>query len=209
VTTNAGGTASFNVTLMAPVSPGQFITATATNLTPDPSAQAMAVNTFSTSEFSPALRIPLPPAPPVAPPPVFFITKQSRRGTLVEVFDGRTGMVLFSFVPFKGFHGRVHVAVGDVNDDGILDVIVGTGPGGSGRVVVVDGRTHAVLDSFPPVGASFRRDVVVASADINRDGFADVLVVKRQRRSVVEEVFDGKSLARGLVVLLETLTFNL
>jgi CSLREA domain-containing protein len=56
VTTNAGGTASFSVTLPDPaLAGGQIFTATATNLTADPSAQAGAVNVFSTSEFSPGV----------------------------------------------------------------------------------------------------------------------------------------------------------
>jgi hypothetical protein len=198
VTTNASGVANFSVTLPASA-PGRIVTATAT----DPSG--------NTSEFSPGLAIPMPPTPappPVVPPPVLFRTKGSARGTRVFVFDARTGALLFSFVPFRGFHGRVHVAAGDVNDDGVLDAIAGSGPGGPGRVVVVDGRTHAVLDSFPPVGASFRRDVVVAAADVNRDGFADVLVVRRKHRGATAEVFDGKALARGQVVLLGTMNFG-
>lgn len=67
VTTNAGGQASFSVTLHANVSSGQILTATATNLTADPSAQAGAVNVFNTSEFSPGLTIPAPPSPPSPP----------------------------------------------------------------------------------------------------------------------------------------------
>jgi hypothetical protein len=55
VTTNAAGQASFLVTLNVPVAVGRFLTATATNLTPDPSSQAGAVNVFNTSELSPAL----------------------------------------------------------------------------------------------------------------------------------------------------------
>src|SRR5262249_30989421 len=60
-----GGQASFSVKFAASVQPGQFITATATNLTPDPSAQAGAVNIFNTSEFSAALQVPLSGSPPV------------------------------------------------------------------------------------------------------------------------------------------------
>jgi CSLREA domain-containing protein len=67
VTTDAHGTASFAVTLSATVTPGQLITATATNLTPDPSAPAGSVNLFNTSEFSAALQVPRggPSSPPV------------------------------------------------------------------------------------------------------------------------------------------------
>src|SRR5262249_3411217 len=55
VTTNGSGHASFTTSLPG-APPGFFvITATATNLTPDPSAQPGAVNVFNTSEFSPGI----------------------------------------------------------------------------------------------------------------------------------------------------------
>jgi CSLREA domain-containing protein len=72
VTTNASGKATFSVTLSANVHSGQILTATATNLTADPSSQAgNTFTTFNTSEFSPGLTIPFPPppAPPAPPPP--------------------------------------------------------------------------------------------------------------------------------------------
>jgi hypothetical protein len=58
VTTNASGAASFSVTFITNVHGGQFITATATNLTPDPSGQAGAVKVFNTSEFSAGMMVP-------------------------------------------------------------------------------------------------------------------------------------------------------
>jgi CSLREA domain-containing protein len=60
VMTNASGQASFSMTFTGTFTGGQVITATATNLTADPSAQAGAVNTFSTSEFSSAVAVPNP-----------------------------------------------------------------------------------------------------------------------------------------------------
>jgi CSLREA domain-containing protein len=55
VTTNGGGTASFAPTFNVNLTTSQSVTATATNLTADPSSQAGAVNTFNTSEFSAGL----------------------------------------------------------------------------------------------------------------------------------------------------------
>ena len=39
----------------------------------------------------------------------------------VKVFDGRTGGLLSSFLPYGSFTGGVRVAAGDVNGDGIAD----------------------------------------------------------------------------------------
>jgi CSLREA domain-containing protein len=55
VITNLSGTVSFSPTFNISLTPGLIITATATSLTADPSAQAGAVNHFNTSEFSPGV----------------------------------------------------------------------------------------------------------------------------------------------------------
>ncbi len=58
VTTNASGFASFSMTLNDPnVHVGQSFTADATNLTADPSAQAVADALYNTSEFSPGITL--------------------------------------------------------------------------------------------------------------------------------------------------------
>ena len=43
----------------------------------------------------------------------------------------------YAYTPF--FTGGVSVAAGDVNGDGVIDVITGAGPGGGPHVKVVDG----------------------------------------------------------------------
>jgi CSLREA domain-containing protein len=62
VTGNLSGHASFTFTAPTPVKPGQLVTATATNLTADPSSQAGADKLFNTSEFSAGISIEVPPS---------------------------------------------------------------------------------------------------------------------------------------------------
>jgi titin len=65
--TDGAGNASFSANT-ANVSPGQVLTATATNTSADPSTPPGSVNLFNTSQFSRCLLVPAP-APPVASPP--------------------------------------------------------------------------------------------------------------------------------------------
>src|SRR5262249_33368303 len=70
-------------------------------------------------------------------------------GGHVKVLDGRTSQVLQSFLAFEGFAGGVSVAGGDVNGDGLDDVIVGAGAGAmGGHVKVFDGQTGLLIRSF-------------------------------------------------------------
>ncbi|MFN4261141.1 MAG: beta strand repeat-containing protein [Gemmataceae bacterium] len=97
----------------------------------------------------------------------------------VRVFDTRMGVELWNFTPFPGFFGEIRVAVADVNNDLVQDVIVAAGPGGGPHVKVYDGRTGQVMNgplgSFFAYAPSFTGGVFVAAGDVNDDGFADII----------------------------------
>lgn len=70
-------------------------------------------------------------------------------GPIVKVFDGATGAERLSFFAYDAtFQGGVNVAAGDINGDGLADIITGAGPGGGPHVKVFDGRTGSELLSF-------------------------------------------------------------
>lgn len=80
---------------------------------------------------------------------------------------------------FGGTAGDTRVALGDVNGDGTDDVIAAGGMGSTGEVVVFDGFAalmgrQTVLSRFTAY-ANFAGGVHVAAADLNNDGFAEVV----------------------------------
>ena len=45
----------------------------------------------------------------------------------VKVYDGNGDRLLATVTPFPGYEGSVSVAMGDVDDDNVLDLVAGAG----------------------------------------------------------------------------------
>lgn len=96
-------------------------------------------------------------------------------GPQVRVFRTQGGAHLASFLAYDaGFRGGVRVAVGDVNDDGRDDVVVGPGPGGGPQVRVFDGAAVQApvpavveLSSFLAFDPAFTGGVYVAVGELD------------------------------------------
>ena len=120
-------------------------------------------------------------------------------GPHVKVFDSNTRELKFSFSPYQGrFRGGVHVATGDVNGDGIPDIITAPGAGDAGagpHVKVFDGATGLPLPTHRETYGferTFLGGVYVAAGDVNGDGFAEIIASRASGKPEVR-VFDGVS----------------
>lgn len=110
----------------------------------------------------------------------------------VRVFDALTGELRFDPIrPFDEFAGGVTVATGDINGDGIDDIVVGAGPGAGPRVSLYDGADGHLINTFFAFAPGFQGGVTVAAGDINGDGYADVVVGAGPGAGAHVKVFDG------------------
>jgi len=95
-----------------------------------------------------------------------IVTGTASAGSHVKVFDGATNAQIASFFAFDPLlAGGVRVAAGDVNDDGLPDVIAGTGPGIVATVRTFIGPALAAGMTFLPYGSGFTGGVFVAGYD--------------------------------------------
>jgi hypothetical protein len=115
-------------------------------------------------------------------------------GPHVRVFDAQSGAEWLSLMPYgANFRGGVRVATGDVNGDGVLDIITAPGRGGGPHVMAFDGRTGGVIASFFAYDPGFTGGLFVAAADVNGDGRADIITAPGAGGGPHVRVFSGQS----------------
>ncbi len=103
--------------------------------------------------------------------------------SLVVVVNTVTNQQITQFQPYGDFTGGVHVAIGDVNGDGRDDIITGPGSGGGphlrafdlGPVIANSSPPGLLRDFFLPHAPSFTGGIRVASGDVDRDGYDDII----------------------------------
>ncbi|QEL17266.1 FG-GAP-like repeat-containing protein [Limnoglobus roseus] len=98
--------------------------------------------------------------------------------TQVRIFSGETQKELFSISPFEAaFTGGVYVTVGDINGDGVPELVITPDEGGGPRARVFDGATFNLIDDFFGIDdPNFRGGARAAVGDLNGDGHGDLLV---------------------------------
>ncbi|MCZ2343946.1 MAG: FG-GAP-like repeat-containing protein [Bacteroidales bacterium] len=105
-------------------------------------------------------------------------------GGRIRILDVSTGsartLADFFGIEDPNFRGGVRPAVGDINGDGQVDLIVAAGFGGGPRVAIFDGRSVLggqpvkLVNDFFAFEESLRNGVYVTVGDFNQDGRGDL-----------------------------------
>ncbi len=95
-------------------------------------------------------------------------------GPQVRLFRTNGEVISQFFAYGESFRGGVHVAAGDVDGDGIDEIITGAGNGGGPQVRVFK-QDGSVISQFFAYAETFRGGVHVAAGDVDGDGIDEII----------------------------------
>jgi len=132
------------------------------------------------------------------------LTGSGPGGTTITLIDGVSGGTVATLTAFEAtFTGGVYVAGGDVNGDGMADMVITPDFGGAPRVMILSGKDQSVIANFMGIeDSNFFGGARVSLADVNGDGRVDLIVAAGFGGGPRVAVFDGISLATGRPVKL-------
>ncbi len=112
-------------------------------------------------------------------------------GPHVQIFDEGVQTAKFGFFPYvQGFRGGTEVSLGDVDADGIDEIITAPGPGGGPHVKVFkpDGT---MIREFLAYDAKFSGGIRITAADLNNDNKAEIITIPQKGGGPHVKVFQS------------------
>jgi hypothetical protein len=124
----------------------------------------------------------------VAAPPI--VVGQVGVNALITAYNP-DGSARFTILPFPNMaQVSPRVALADLNNDGIPDIVAAAGPGGKPRVKIFDGTTGALLGSFLAFNSTYAGGLFVAAGNVSGSSTPDIIVSKGEGSPRVR-IFNG------------------
>ena len=127
--------------------------------------------------------------------PDFVTVPTGGFASMVHIYDGNNGNLVRSFNAYPGFMGGLWVAVGDLNGDGIQEVVTGTDVGVEPHVVAFDAATGTAIHSFLAYAPTYLGGVRVAVGDLDGNGLSEIITSAGAGASPHIVYFDGLTAA--------------
>ena len=135
------------------------------------------------------------PGPVISDLKEYAVGADTTGGPRVTVYnpDGSVKFNFFAYDPATRF--GVNVALGDIDGDGVSDIITSPGKGGAAHVRVFSGKDLHELFSFFAFDSTFRGGCNIAVGDTNGDGRNDLVVSAGPGGGPRVRVLDGAKLS--------------
>ncbi|WP_162656154.1 Ig-like domain-containing protein [Tuwongella immobilis] len=130
--------------------------------------------------------------PPVIPElRQYVVGADTGGGPRVTVYnpDGSTKFNFFAYDPNGRF--GVSVAMGDIDGDGVSDILTSPGFGGGPHIRVLSGKDLTPIVDFFAFNPEFRGGVSISTGDLNGDGRNDIVVAAGPGGGPHVRVIDG------------------
>ena len=125
------------------------------------------------------------------------------RSAEVKVYDGNGDRLVATVTPFPGFEGTPSVAMGDVDDDGVYDLVVGAGKDYAPEIVAYSGKADGGKRAFETELARFaafapdaRGGVSVTASQIDGSTADNIIVGLWTRHSRARSKCSARSCRR-------------
>ena len=110
----------------------------------------------------------------------------------VKVFDLAVGKMIDEFYPYpKELRCGARVAMGDMDGDGVSDIVTAPGAGNGPHIRIFNGLNRNLLNEFNAYDDRWRGGVFIATADVNRNGRAELITGTDAGGPAIVRVFDA------------------
>jgi len=128
-------------------------------------------------------------------------------GPHVRVFDTYGNVKNQFFAYASDFRGGVNVAVGDVNGDGVDEIITGAGITGGPHVKVFNASGELLAETFTASSIE-NTGAVVATADVNGDGDDEIITGRAGYSDTRVQLFDWRDNSLMYVLAIDAFDNN-